>query len=116
MPAGKFTNRVRFERQTPGGDDANGNTLPATWPELTTVWASFRPQFGREQIEAGRLESTMRGTLMVRRSASAASITPADRVVFTAGPYAGRVCQIRSIIPTMDSSGIEMLLEEGVAT
>lgn len=111
-----LNNRVRFERQVLGADDGYGNTLPATWTEVTTVWASFRPRFGREQVEAGRLESTLMGALLVRRSVLAATITAADRAVFTAGPYSGKTCQIRSIVPTMDNSWLEMLLEEGVAT
>lgn len=114
--SGNLNNRVRFERQVPGADDSYGNPLPATWTELATVWAAFRPKFGREQLEAGGLESTMTGALTVRRSAAVAAVTAADRVVFTAGPYADRTCQIRSIVPTMDNSGIEFLLEEGVAT
>jgi head-tail adaptor len=116
LPAGKRNNRARFERRVPGADDGYGNTLPDEWTPLTTVWAGFRPKFGREQLAAGRLESTLQGTLTVLRSASTAGVTAADRVVFASGPYAGKVCNIRSIIPTPDNSEFEMLLEEGVAT
>lgn len=109
-------NRVRFERQVAGGDDGYGNTLPSAWTEIVTVSAAFRPKFGREQLEAGRLESTMQGTLTVRRTSATAVITAAARVVFTAGPYAGKACQIRSIVPTPDNREIEFMLEEGGAT
>lgn len=117
LGAGQRTrNRVRFEARIPGGDDGYGNTLPATWTEIVTISGSFRPKFGREQLEAGRLESTMQGTLTVRRTPATAGITAAARVVFVAGPYDGKACQIRSIIPTPDNREIEFMLEEGSAT
>lgn len=109
-------NRVRFEQQVAGGDDGYGNTLPSTWTEIVTLSGAFRPKFGREQLEAGRLESTMQGTLTVRRTTATAGITAAARVVFVAGPYSGKACQIRSIIPTPDNRELEFLLEEGGAT
>jgi head-tail adaptor len=116
-PAGLMReNTIRVERQVAGADDGFGNTLPATWSIVLTCWAAFRPQFGREQIEAGRAESSMIGTLTLRRSTASLGITAADRVVFTAGPFAGREFQIRSIIPTPDNREIEMTLESGVAT
>lgn len=116
LSSGQRPHRVRFERRVPGGDDGYGNVLPATWTALTTVWAGFRPRFGREQLEAGRLESTMQGTLTVLASAATKAVTAADRAVFATGAYAGLECQIRSIVPTADTREIEMILEEGVAT
>lgn len=115
--AGQRTrNRVRFERQVAGGDDGYGNTLPSTWTEIVTISGGFRPKFGREQLEAGRLESTMQGTLTVRRTPTTAAIDEAARAVFVAGPYNGKVCQIRSTVPTPDNRELELLLEEGAAT
>lgn len=108
--------RVRFERRVPGGDDGYGNTLPSTWTEIVTTAGGFRPKFGREQLEAGRLESTMQGTLTVRRTPTTAAIDAAARAVFVAGPYNGKACQIRSIVPTPDNREIEVMLEEGTAT
>ena len=117
QPAGRRSNRLRFERQKPT-DDGYGNVLQS-WedPEvIATVWAAFRPQFGREQLAAGRLESTLTGVVTVLRSSLTAGITASDRVVFNAGPYAGTVCQIRSIVPTPDNAEIEFTIEAGVAT
>lgn len=108
--------RVRFERRVPGGDDGYGNTLPATWTEVVTVSAAFRPKFGREQLAAGRLESTLQGVLTVLAWPATQGVTAADRVVFLAGAYAGKACQIRSIVPTPDNREIEFMLEEGSAT
>jgi head-tail adaptor len=116
LGAGQRDNRIRFERRVPGADDGYGNTLPDAWTSLLEAWAGFRPKFGREQLEAGRLESTMQGTLTVLAWPATRAVTAADRVVFVAGAYAGKTCQIRSIVPTPDNREIEMVLEEGVAT
>jgi SPP1 family predicted phage head-tail adaptor len=112
MQAGRMKYRVRFERRTTT-DDGFGNVVGA-WSDLITVWASFRPRFGRESVEAGRLESTTTGTLTIRRSSASSAITAADRVVFVTGEWEGKILNIRSIVPT--PAGVEMVLEEGVAT
>lgn len=114
IPAGHMINRVRFERRASETDDY-GN-VQAAWETLLTVWAGFKATSGREALEAGRLESTLTGMLTVRRSTDAKTITAADRAVFVAGPYAGMVMNIRSIVPSADMSAIEMTLEQGVAT
>jgi len=114
--AGQRNFRVRFERRDPTGDDGYGNPRPAAWTALSTCWAAFRPKFGKEQLEAGRPEATMLGTLTTLAFAATKAVTAADRVVFATGPYAGKACQIRSIIPTPDAREIEFLLEDGVAT
>lgn len=116
LSAGQRNHRVRFERRVPGGDDGYGNELPATWTALGTVWAAFRPKFGKEQLEAGRLEATMLGALTTLSFAGTKAVTSGDRVVFVTGPYAGKACQIRSIIPTPDAREIQFMIEEGVAT
>lgn len=108
-------NRVVISRRVAGGDDGYGNILPSAWTDLATVWAGFRPKFGREQLEAGRLESSMQGVLTVLKTPITAGVTPADRIVFAAGPYAGKACQIRSIVPTPDNREMEMMLEEATA-
>jgi head-tail adaptor len=114
LGAGQATrNRVRFEVRVQGGDDGFGNELPATWTEIVTIAGAFRPKFGREQLEAGRLESTMQGVLTVRRTPETAAIAADSRVVFVAGPYKDKACQIRSIVPTPDNREIEIMIEEG---
>lgn len=116
MSAGQRNQRVVFERREPQADDGYGNTLPESWSPLVECWAGFRPQTGRERLAAGRLESTMQGVLTVLRFPATAEVTAADRVRFLAGPYAGKACQIRSIVPTADNAEIEITLEDGVAT
>jgi head-tail adaptor len=116
VASGVLEQRVRFDRQVAGVDDGYGNTLPAAWSPLFTCWASFKPETGRERLEAGRLEATMRGVLRVRRSADSKGVSAADRVVFVAGRYFGMVCQIRSTpVASIDGSVIEFVLEQGVA-
>ena len=115
IAAGDLNSRVRFDIQTPGADDGYGNTLPPVWTEGLAAWAKIMPQTGREALAAGRLESTTLARLFIRKYAASTAITPAHRVVVTAGPFAGFVYQIRSIIPMMDNAGLEMVLEAGVA-
>ena len=114
---GRRDSRLRFERRRIV-DDGAGNTR-ASWDDpqaLCTVWAAFRPVFGREQLAAGSLASTLTGTLTVQRSSLTAGITAADRAVFVTGPWAGTIGNIRSIVPTPDGADIEMLIEAGLAT
>ncbi|RXT51157.1 hypothetical protein B6S44_21340 [Bosea sp. Tri-44] len=61
LAAGQRSHRVRFERRVPGDDDGYSNSLPENWTVQVMVWAVFRPKFGHEQLEAGRLESSMQG-------------------------------------------------------
>lgn len=116
LSAGQRNFRVRFERRIAGADDGAGNVLPETWTALNTCWAGFRPKFGREQMAAGRPEATMLGTLTTLAFAATKVVTAADRAVFVTGPYAGKACQILSIVPTPDAREIEFQIEDGVAT
>ena len=93
--------------------------VPNAWAiseEEAAIWAYLRPVYGREQMEAGRNESTMLGTLVIRSTTATRNVDPAYRVRFlNQGPYAKMVCNIRSIVPTPDRRYIEMRLEQGVA-
>lgn len=116
MDAGRFDQRVTFRRLAVASDGHGNETAAfADITGLSSIAAAFRPEFGREALEAGRLESTMRGTLTIRRFALSATITAADQAVFVNAPYAGVACQIRSIVPTPDRAYLEMVLEAGVA-
>lgn len=113
--AGRFNQRVRFERRKPIHTDASGTALPAEWTDLMTVWAVLRPQFGREAIEAGRLESTTRAVVTIRRSKAALELQSGDRVVTLRAPYQQWTWAIRTIMPMADNREIELNLEHGVA-
>ena len=110
LGAGQRSHRVRFERRTEGAKTPSGSVLE-DWSNLGLRWAAFRPQFGREQLTVGQLQDGLTGTLTVLACSVTRTITGADRVVFVSGPYAGRTCQIRSIVPRPDGREIELLLE-----
>jgi hypothetical protein len=105
-----------FEREG-AGDDGYGNPGSGSWSPLaglTRVPVGFRPEYGREKIAAGRLESNLSGVLTIDRFTASAGITPADRVTFNVAPLAGVTCAIRSIVAP-DFYSIEMTIEAGVA-
>lgn len=110
MRAGRLRNRCHFERPTvetsPTGNQRRG------WESHATLWGDLLPQRGREQLEAGRLESSVPGTLQIRYSSVAAQIDASYRVTINGEPY-----QIRSVMdPDMRRRLIEMVVERGVAT
>jgi SPP1 family predicted phage head-tail adaptor len=114
LRAGSFDQRGRFERRAPVTPDAYGNVLPVAWVALFSRWAHVRPDFGREQMEAGRLESSARAVITVRRCPDTMTITAADRISFSEGPWKGQIFNIRSITP-VNMAEIEMTGEFGVA-
>jgi SPP1 family predicted phage head-tail adaptor len=110
MRAGRLRNRCEFQRPvvetSPTGNQRKG------WESFMKVWGDLLPQRGREQIEAGRLESQVPGTLQIRFSSVAAQIDASYRVTIGGEPY-----QIRSVMdPDMRRRIIEMVVERGVAT
>lgn len=110
MRAGHLRDRVTFQRETRTADGAGGATI--VWQNLVTVWGGFRPQRGREQLEAGRLESAVAGVLTVRSSPGTRDVTAADRVQIDDVPY-----QIRTITnPDRRGKTLELVVERGVAT
>ncbi|TCO15870.1 head-tail adaptor [Camelimonas lactis] len=109
----RYRHRVRFEVRQPQPDDGSGNVIPEAWTAVVTVWAGWRPKFGREQIVAGALESTAQGVLTVLAFSTTMAIRPDHRVVFVAGPYRGRTFGVHSVTPTIDGREIEFLLVEG---
>ena len=114
LGSGSRRNRVSFQRRG-RIDDGYGNEQVGEWGTYLTCWAACKPTFGREQVEAGRLESSSAGTVTVLKSAISASIIANDRIVFEAGPYAGKTANIRSVIFTNDNREVELTIEEGVS-
>lgn len=107
--------RVRFEVRPIQPDDGTGNIIAEVWNPVVTVWAGWRPKFGREQIVAGALESTAQGVLTVLAFSKTRGVRPDHRVVFVTGPYRGRTFGVHSVTPTIDGREIEFLLVEGDA-
>ncbi len=113
--AGHLKDRVTFTRRQSASDGFGGTVPGDGWAAisgLSRVSAGFRPEFGREQVAAGRMTAMLRGTITVRRSAASAGVTEADRLTFDTGPSTGKVCAIRSIVP--GRRFIEMTIESGV--
>ena len=113
FPAGKLDKRIRFERRRPV-DDGYGNVRDE-WEPLFQRFCNVKPVQGREQVEAGVLESTFRAVVKVRRDSGTKAVTAADRIVFETPPYSGLAANIRSIIPQPDNAFIDLVVEQGVA-
>lgn len=108
--AGKFRERVTFQRLVAGADDY-GNTVNA-WADHLTVWADVLERLGKEKLAAGAVESSRMATVRVRRSAASLGLTEADRVQMR-----GRAWNVRSIAAVgRKNELLEMLCEVGVAT
>jgi SPP1 family predicted phage head-tail adaptor len=114
LGAGALRHRVSFQRRQTT-DDGFGN-VQFTWADHWKCWAGVKPEYGRETLEAGRMESTMRGVVTVLSCQKARDVKNGDRVTFLTGPYSGQSAQIRSIVPTPLGGEIEMVIETGVAT
>lgn len=108
MDAGRFDQRVTFQRRVTL-DDGYGNSR-GDWKRLATVWGFWAPQFGREAVQADRLESSTRGVLTVRYSKDL-DIAASDQVLIEDEAF-----QIRSIVPRRSQGLVEMVLEGGVAS
>lgn len=108
--ARRLRNRCHFER--PVIETSPTGNQRKSWESHATLWGDLLPQRGREQIEAGRLESQVPGTLQIRFSSVAAQIDASYRVTIKGEPY-----QIRAVMdPDMRNRTIEMVVERGVAT
>lgn len=109
MAAGPLRDRVTFQREVRTTDAGGG--AATIWQNDLTVWGGFRPERGRERLEAGRLESAVAGVLRVRSSTDTGAITAANRVLIRGEQY-----QIRTADnPDRKNQYIEFVVERGVA-
>ncbi len=95
--------------------DGYGN-FQGEWRDYWVCWGVHTRKFGKESTEAGQLESTSMGVIVVRRCRRAMLVHEGDRITFKNGPYIGRSVQIRSRIMSADASEVEFRIEDGVAT
>lgn len=108
MPAiGRLRDRVTFQVEANVADGGGGSEL--SWTDVVTVWGQFMPERGREQVDGGRLEASLRGVLRVRASSDTEAITTEHRVQIDSVPY-----NIRSISnPDRRDRFLEMVIEQG---
>lgn len=109
MKARRLRTRVRFEKPVPMTDEI-GNAYDG-WELVLTRWGDLIPQRGREQVEAGRLESSVPGVLQIRWDSETSRLDASHRAIIETVPY-----QIISVLdPDMLRRTIEMVVARGVA-
>jgi head-tail adaptor len=88
MRAGRLDLRVDFHRRAlvPGRPHDRGDFEPV--PYLADVPAEYRRLSGSETLEGGRLSDVEQGTLLIRDTPEARTITAADRVRFEGRDFA----------------------------
>lgn len=111
MAAGPMRDRVAFHRLNATADDYGNPTSGYAATAFLERWGAFRPERGRERLQAGRLEAAVAGVLTVRSDSGTRGVTEADKAVIGGADY-----QIRSITnPDRRGRFLEMTLERGVA-
>ena len=109
MPAGKLTERVRFEREQRTSDGGGGSTL--SWIAVAVRWAMVEPLKGREQLEAMKVEASNLYRVTLRNDFV---VDPSWRLVWITG--GGLVLNIREA-PTTPRAELyrHLVAEAGVA-
>lgn len=110
MRAGALNKRVTFQREKRTDDGSGGSSRE--FVDDFTVCGEFKPERGRERLEAGRLEAASAGILNVRSSSTTRSVDESWRVLIDDMPH-----QIRGISdPDGRNRALEFVVERGVAT
>lgn len=106
---------VTFQRDT--GALGVGGSKTRHWtdlPGLERVPAEYRPQRGRERVQAGRLEASTVGYLTLQSCAAVRGLTPADIVIVheQSGDVPHRIYSIEN--PDQLGGDFELVVEKGV--
>jgi len=89
MDAGRLDQRANILRRPPVLDDQGKDTGDrGPYALAFTIWANFRPQSLREAAQGGAARNVEVGTLTIRDSAQAQTVTNADRVVMQGRDFA----------------------------
>lgn len=80
MSAGKFREKLRFEKRTIGADDGYGNREQG-WADQFTELADVLPMKGSEPVIAARLGGVQPVIITIRSSAYARLVAPDWRAV-----------------------------------
>lgn len=117
IKAGELRDRFAFDvredlsNNSPPGDGA-GN-MEGPWEEQFTVWAKLHYLRGSETVMASRLQSQQPAILTIRASSQSRLITTEWRCRNTRN---SDVFNIREVTEHPDRSGIDLLIQKGVAT
>lgn len=110
MRAGRLSSVVQFQSERSTADDIGGRTVEYRDEFIVRGW--LRPQLGREALEAGRLESSAFGVLVIRYDPSlAAEIQPSWRCLIDGEEW--QVVNINRSVVRNES--LEMIVQRGVA-
>ena len=110
LSAGEYRDRLEFQRLDTTAD-ALGNVSSGAWIKLFHDRGHFIPERSSERLSAGRLESAVSGSLMVRASTITRGVTNADRVLINDEPY-----NIRAIVRNDRlARELDITVERGVA-
>lgn len=115
-PPGWANLRATFKRDT--GVEGVGGSVERVWlpiDNLTRVPVEYKPERGRDRVEAGRIQSSVAGVLRIYGSDATRQITPADTI--TVHHIGGDVDYTIQSVTNPDNTGhqYEMTVEEGVS-
>lgn len=80
MDPGRFDRRAVVLRRA-AVTDADGDVVGAgAYEPVMTLWANYWPQVAREAAQGGRAQNVETGTLPIRDSAQARTVTNGDRI------------------------------------
>jgi head-tail adaptor len=112
---GTMNKRATFRRDT--GTVGVGGSRTRHWsdlPGLVKVPVEYKPERGRDRVQAGRLEASAVGVFMVQGCAAIRDLTTADIIVIheQSGDVPHRIVSIEN--PDQRGRDYEILAEKGV--
>jgi SPP1 family predicted phage head-tail adaptor len=104
MRAGDLDRRIRLQRASAGTDDYGG-PVADPWVDLVPggVAAQYTPISDGERVRAEQVGASVTDRFLIRWSSVAASLTPADQVLFE-----DRVYGITAVKPVGRRVGLEI--------
>lgn len=112
---GSMNKLATFQRDT--GTIGLGGSKTRNWsdlPGLVRVPVEYKPQRGRERVQAGRLEAATVAFVTIQDCAAVRGVTPADIIVIhdDRGDIPHRIYSIEN--PDQRSRDVEIVVEKGV--
>lgn len=101
LAAGKMDRRITIQRATITRDEYN-EEVPG-WADLATVWASYEPIKDGERFRGGERAADLSARFQIRYSATSATITAEDRLIFE-----GRTYEIEHVKEIGRREGLEL--------